>query len=348
MADEKISDLPAATAVSVSDILPIVQSGTTKQASVSLLPSSAGTGNVAVLDLGVVNAADAYTEGIKILLPVVDGRVITAVRFLVDNFVQDNQSNVFFGSGNDVSGSFGPGSGFAVFGQQFQDTLGLIGDTGTNMRCDAGPLGLVSGLTLGALPRAWVTNTLYAKDDWVLKSNHVQQVVTGGTSDATTEPTWPTDGGTVGDGTVVWQDVFDISLSTSTVHAIAEVAYIQDYVALRPDALEFIQQPTDVVAGEAFDPVIQVRILDQNGDPFIDANTLGTDFRLYVLGAGTTSFGLPATTTADAETGIASFDALAMDAGTPADTYQFVLQFRYDQLTVSLRLDSDPFDVTAP
>ncbi len=38
MADTKISDLPAATVVNPSDIFPIVQSGTTKQAAVDLLP----------------------------------------------------------------------------------------------------------------------------------------------------------------------------------------------------------------------------------------------------------------------------------------------------------------------
>ncbi len=40
MADEKISELPVATGVNASDVVPIVQSGTTKQAAASLLPGS--------------------------------------------------------------------------------------------------------------------------------------------------------------------------------------------------------------------------------------------------------------------------------------------------------------------
>src|SRR5262249_54923079 len=39
MADEKISQLPAAVSVSGADIVPVVQSGTTKAATVSLFPS---------------------------------------------------------------------------------------------------------------------------------------------------------------------------------------------------------------------------------------------------------------------------------------------------------------------
>ncbi len=50
MADEKISDLPVATAVGASDVLPIVQSGTTKQAAASLLPGSFISANIARVD----------------------------------------------------------------------------------------------------------------------------------------------------------------------------------------------------------------------------------------------------------------------------------------------------------
>lgn len=41
-ADVKISDLPAATSVGSTDIVPIVQSGTTKKATVDLLPAALG------------------------------------------------------------------------------------------------------------------------------------------------------------------------------------------------------------------------------------------------------------------------------------------------------------------
>ncbi len=42
MADEKISELPAATSVNTSDVLPIVQNGTTKKATASLLIKGGG------------------------------------------------------------------------------------------------------------------------------------------------------------------------------------------------------------------------------------------------------------------------------------------------------------------
>ncbi len=302
------------------------------------------------IDLGVVNAADAYREGIKILLPVVPGRIITGVRFLSDNFATDNNSGVFFGSGNDVSGDQGAGDGFAKFGQQNIDTIGIAGGNGSCMRCDGGPLGLVTSVTYGGLPRIWTPDTLYAKDDWVLKSDHIQLANSGGRSGAT-EPTWPTDGGTVSDGEdgLEWRDAFDISSATATVHAIAEVTTIPDLVIPYPASLEWIQQPTDVVAGQAFDPEIAIQMLDQNGNPFTNANTLATSAYGYVLGAGAFNVGAsPINMDTDASTGIISYSGLGMDAGTPAGTYQLVIQFRYDQLTVSLRIDSDPFDVTAP
>ncbi len=302
------------------------------------------------IDLGIVSAADAYREGIKILLPVVDGRVITAVRFLIDNFVTDNQSQVFFSSGNDVSGVGGAGSGFAEFGQSMQDTIGIVTDTNAYMACDSGPLGLTTGLIYGSLPRLWTPDSLYAKDDWILKSDHIQLANSGGRSGAT-EPTWPTDGGTVSDGEdgLEWRDAFDISLATSTVHAIAEVVTIPDLVIPYPASLEWIQQPTDVVAGQEFDPLIQVRVLDQNGDLFTNVPTLASALFLYVLGAGTFNNSNPIQATADDPSlGIATFSTGGMDAETPAGTYQLVVQFRYDQLSFSLRLDSDPFDVTSP
>jgi hypothetical protein len=53
----------------------------------------------------------------------------------------------------------------------------------------------------------WVLNTVYAKGDFVKGSSgtHYFVATTGGTS-AGTEPTWNITGGTVTDGTVVWQD----------------------------------------------------------------------------------------------------------------------------------------------
>jgi len=55
----------------------------------------------------------------------------------------------------------------------------------------------------------WEAATAYALGDFVVPTTpngHYYQCTTAGTSDAS-EPTWPTDGSTVTDGTVVWTDV---------------------------------------------------------------------------------------------------------------------------------------------
>lgn len=56
---------------------------------------------------------------------------------------------------------------------------------------------------------AWVTLIAYALGAWARKvttNGHVYQVTVAGTSGAS-EPIWPTDGGTVVDGTVTWKDM---------------------------------------------------------------------------------------------------------------------------------------------
>jgi hypothetical protein len=56
---------------------------------------------------------------------------------------------------------------------------------------------------------AWVVNTVYALNALVVPTvanGHYYKATTGGTSHAATEPTWPTNGTTVADNTVVWTD----------------------------------------------------------------------------------------------------------------------------------------------
>lgn len=56
---------------------------------------------------------------------------------------------------------------------------------------------------------SWVANHAYALNDLVVPTTpngHYYKATTGGTSDAMTEPTFPTNGTTVADGTVVWTD----------------------------------------------------------------------------------------------------------------------------------------------
>jgi len=55
----------------------------------------------------------------------------------------------------------------------------------------------------------WTANTSKSIGDWVRPTSpnkHLYKCTTGGTT-GSTEPTWPTNGGTVNDGTVTWQDM---------------------------------------------------------------------------------------------------------------------------------------------
>lgn len=56
---------------------------------------------------------------------------------------------------------------------------------------------------------SWVVNHAYSLNDLVVPTSangHYYKATTGGTSHAATEPTWPTNGTTVADNTVVWTD----------------------------------------------------------------------------------------------------------------------------------------------
>ncbi len=297
------------------------------------------------IDLGVVSAADVYAAGYIELLPAVVGRIITGVTFLLDNFDNsDGQSQILFTSGNDISG--GNGTGWATFGQDTKDSRGNSPDL---VMGDNGPLGVVSPQVSSSPARflPWTPNTKYCFLDFVIGGGHAQSASTNGAEGGTSgseEPTWDVTGGTTSDGTITWQDNGDTTSGwTATVHAIAEVLYIPGLDIPRPVSLEFIQQPTDVVAGEAFDPEIQARVLDQNDDLFT-IQTIQPD--LFVLGEGLLTGGNGAQTTS--ENGIATWGNLSMDAGTMPGTYKLMAMIRDSFRSTYFRIESDPFDVTAP
>jgi hypothetical protein len=52
---------------------------------------------------------------------------------------------------------------------------------------------------------AWVADSVYAAGSWVFEGGRLYRATVGGTA-ASSAPTWPTDGSTVVDGEVTWQD----------------------------------------------------------------------------------------------------------------------------------------------
>ncbi len=298
------------------------------------------------IDLGIINAADVYAAGYIELLPAISGRAILGVRFLNDGFDNsDGQSQLLFTSGNDIS--LGNGTGFAKFGQDTADSRGISPDI---VMGDSGPLGVVSSQLSGSPARflPWTSNTKFAFNDFVIGSGHAQLAAhlssEGGTS-GSSEPDWAAHFGDVTpDGTIEWIDTGDTTTGwTATIHAIAEVIAIPGLIIPYPASLEWLQQPTDVVAGVAFDPEIQVRALDQNGDLFT-LQTFQPD--AFVLGNGALTGGNGVQ--ADTENGIATWGNLSMDVSTTPGTYQLIMMIRDSFRSTYFRLASDPFDVTAP
>jgi hypothetical protein len=66
-----------------------------------------------------------------------------------------------------------------------------------------------------AVTDAWAASTAYVVGDKIVDTGRLYVVTVAGTSDAS-EPTWPTDGTTVADGTVTWQDLGTTTLVLNT------------------------------------------------------------------------------------------------------------------------------------
>ncbi len=300
-------------------------------------------GNGRYIDLGVISAADVYAAGYIELLPAQVGRAIMGIRFLADNNLSDQVSSITFTAGNDTTGQ---SDGFGSFGQSVQ----LPSDT---IFGDPGPLGVVSQLNQLSRFLPWTPNTEYSNGDLVIGGGHAQSIDNGGGTSGPEEPTWDVSGGTTDDGTITvanssgWQDRGDVmSGYTATIHAVAEVITIPALDIPHPVSLQFIQQPTDVVAGENFDPVIQIQVLDQNGEPFIGQSV---NLDLIVFGDGTFTGAYIVQGATDIEgNGVAQWDTLSMDASSIPGTFILMACIRDTFRSVNYRLNSDPFDVTAP
>jgi len=71
---------------------------------------------------------------------------------------------------------------------------------------------------------AWAGTTAYVLGALVLDTGRIYAVTTAGTS-GSTEPTWPTDGTTVTDGTVVWQDTGTVALVKDTDYSLSGAGF---------------------------------------------------------------------------------------------------------------------------
>ena len=93
-------------------------------------------------------------------------------------------------------------------------SIGLSGVVmgGAGSRLEWGRLLTLGAQAFGATQAIdeWTADTAYAEDDLVVPTTpngHYYQATVAGTSDDTTEPTWPTNGTTVVDDGVTWQDM---------------------------------------------------------------------------------------------------------------------------------------------
>ncbi len=320
-----------------------------------------GSGNVSVIDLGIIQVADLIAAGQLELLPVTSGRVIRAVYFRPDGFVPTGSvpggSLMFFCSPNTALGS---ATHYGIWNGEdsiLRDTNGNIefGDNvvswvsdGTwynnvdNVFHDNGPLILANDFvwinTTNDKPRVWAANTEFAQYEYVIVGGFVQVATTQGRT-GSVEPTWDTDiGDTTDDGTVQWTNKMAADIA-GAIHVVVEVEDVDAPDYPRPTSFEFLQQPTDVVAGEVISPDVTVRILDQNGDPYLFQPR---DVILCLAGAGT--LGGTAEAFSDVTTGISTYNDLTV---TEPGTYTLVARLNSWGVPF-IRLVSDPFDVTAP
>ncbi len=315
------------------------------------------------IDLGIIQVADVVAAGQLELLPFTSGRVIRAVYFRPDGFVPTGTvsggSLMFFTSPNTALSSAMHYGAWNEEGDILRNTLGSIlnGDcisfspdgiggrwfkSSDDVFHDNGPLILANDFswinTTSDTPRVWAANTEYALAEYVIVGGYVQIAYTPGRSGGT-EPTWDTDvGDTTNDGTIVWTNVMAAGIA-GAIHVMVEVedGASPDYP--RPTSFEFLQQPTDVVADAVITPAVTVRILDQNGDPYLFQSR---SIILCLAGAGT--LGGTSETVSDIATGIATYSDLTVHE---PGTYTLVARFNSWGVPY-IRLVSDPFDVTAP
>lgn len=318
-----------------------------------------GSGNISVIDLGIVNTARIVAaDNLLELMPHVAGRLVHRVFFTVGSFEPFDT-----GSGSSIN-IFTPNtvkSGLARITAGVADVLGtggiglindgatglinpgqgIAGGDGTNLLMVRGPI--LATFMVGSIYEfnqtfPWTADTKWAFRQVVLDSNGGLQYCTTPGTGGSEEPDWDdsSEGATTSDGTAEWTCGV-IPEAQGAIHVFATVSDLPgstDDIPV-PASMEFVQQPTDVVAEETITPAIQVRVLDQNGDPYV---LYIAGLRVAIMGEGT----LTGTDFQDIDktTGIATWNDLSI---TEPGTYQ--LRVLSCEL-MAPSIISDPFDVT--
>jgi len=136
----------------------------------------------------------------------------------------------------------------------------------------------------GADATAWQATTAYILDDYAVPTvanGHFYKVTVAGTSGAS-EPTWPTDGSTVVDGTVTWQDQGLIALVAGTDY---ELDAVLGQIFIKATAPNVIETDTYYVGyTKAAATIYQVQsssVVDYYSVRVVTDNPVGTNKEWY-------------------------------------------------------------------
>ncbi len=310
--------------------------------------------NSSIIDLGMVSASELYRVGVKELIPYSPGRFVRQVFFTFDGFVPVQDPIYFIFQTPNISSNGGIGKVQDTAGPVALDTIGLQilensrGPNGLNSSgcqiLDTTPLFAVAGsLSTSSVVSPWVASTGYSAYDVILDPHDKWRgVLIAGTSG--TDISVFDDPGEVTDGTVTWLAAQD--LPVGSIHAFAEVIDAPEVTLPIPTTLEWVTQPSNAVAGVDISPTPAIRILDQNGNPYVfgygvSGNTFGA-ITLALLTDVSLSQGSYEAQYADPVTGIFSLTGLNI-----SDTGVGYVIRAYWASGVNVQfVDSDPFNIT--
>ncbi len=296
-------------------------------------PRNLTGGDGYTVDLGMVSLRDAAIYGrTRPLIPYADGRLIKSVRF-VPGGVFTAENDVNFNTPNAKMAAISSGGSFDTLGIIYSgDQTDILGSNGSSSQIiDSGPLCLGLGEFRFLSNTPWTANTPVCIEDFTVQGDYIYECSTNGVTGGTI-PVF--DAGPVTDGTVVWTRY--ILTPTGEVHVIAEVIEGVSPGPPFPSSLEWVQQPTETVAGAPIDDII-VLVKDQNGDPYVFEDMTAS---LKILGVGTLT-GEDASI--DKSTGLLTFSGFSIAA---AGTY--ILRTTLAFCIVADPIFSDPFEITAP